>query len=322
MDKATVQLNLELYKKVYLIRAAEQKICEHYHENQIKTPVHMSIGEEAIVAGVCHAISPEHYVLGTYRSHGVYLAVTGETDKYFAELYGKKTGLANGMAGSMHLSAPEHGFLGTSAIVGGIIPIATGVAFANKYKDNDKVVAVFFGDGALDEGAFWESLNCACVMKLPVLFVCEDNGLAIHTPKHLRHGYSSITDIISKFDCTAMKSETTDVETIYNLTIKSIELIKTAQQPVFLHLKYYRYLAHVGPEEDFDAGYRSRDDFEKWYKVDPVAMQEHKLLRLGYDITKIEEIKQLINKQLERSVESAKNAPFPDTSELYMTVRV
>jgi TPP-dependent pyruvate/acetoin dehydrogenase alpha subunit len=109
-------LNMELYKKVYLIRKVEEKICEHYHEDEMKTPVHLSIGEEAISAGVCTALGPENQVLGSYRSHGIYLVKTGDTDKFFAELYGKETGLAKGKVGSMHLSAPEVGFLGTSAI--------------------------------------------------------------------------------------------------------------------------------------------------------------------------------------------------------------
>ncbi len=168
-------LNLDLYKKLYLARRAEKKIREHYMEDEMKTPMHMSMGEEAIAVGVCHALKAEDQVFATYRSHAIYLAKTQKIDDFFAEMYGKDTALLKGKGGSMHMCAPESGFMGTSAIVASIIPVAVGVAFANKQMGNDKLATVFFGDGATDEGAFWESLNVACLMKLPILFVCEDN---------------------------------------------------------------------------------------------------------------------------------------------------
>lgn len=310
-------INLDLYKKMYLIRSAESRICEYYHENEMKTPVHLSIGEEAISAGVCTALGTDGQVFGTYRSHGIYLSRTGDTDKFFAELYGKETGLANGVAGSMHLSAPEEGFMGTSAIVGSIIPVAVGAAFANKIKGNGKITAVCFGDGAIDEGVFWESLNAASLMKLPVLFVCEDNGLAVHTSKSLRHGYKSILDISAQFDCNVIGKDTTDAETIYKLTKDAIRLIRESGRPCFLYLKYYRYLEHVGTSEDFGGGYRSKDEFDKWYEVDPVNMQRKKLLRLGFSNEDIREEEMNIDNQIDLSIKLAKAAPYPDKAELY-----
>ncbi len=315
-----IELNVELYKKVYLIRRTEEKIREHYNEDEMKTPMHMSMGEEAIAVGVCHSLKPEDQIFGTYRSHAIYLAKTGDTDNFFAEMYGKDTSLQKGKGGSMHLYAPESGFMGTSAIVGSIIPVAVGAAFANKRKGNDKLVAVFFGDGATDEGVFWESLNVACLMKIPILFVCEDNGLAVHTPKSLRHGHNSITDIVSQFNCSVFKEKTTDVEVIYELTCNAIRLLKETQKPCFLHLEYYRYLEHVGTNEDFDAGYRSRDEFEEWYKVDPVSLQRKRLLELGCNEAEIQKMERDIEAQIEKSVELAQKAPFPDKSELYKEV--
>ena len=198
MDRT--KFNIELYKSLYLIRRAEEKVREHYYDDEMKTPVHLSVGEEAVATGVIKALSSKDQFFGTYRSHGTYLARTGETDKFFAELHGKENGIARGKAGSMHLCEPEHGFLGASAIVGSIIPVGVGAAFANKYLKNGKIVAVFFGDGATDEGVFWESINTACLWKLPVLFVCEDNELAVFTKDKDRQGYKSLPDIISKFD--------------------------------------------------------------------------------------------------------------------------
>ena len=316
------ELNLKLYKKVYLIRKAEEKIQEHYMEDEMKTPMHMSMGEEAIVTGVCQALNAEDQIFGTYRSHGIYLAKTGETDKFFAELYGKETGMAKGKAGSMHLSALASNFLGSSAVVATTIPVAVGASFVNKLKNNGKLVAVFFGDGALDEGAFWESLNFACLKKLPIIFVCEDNGLAIHSFNSDRQGYKSISDVVSKFKCNVFREKTTDPQVIYRLTCNAIQLQRDTHKPCLLHLKYYRYLEHVGINEDFDAGYRSKDEFEEWYKVDPVNLQRKKLLELGYNDAEIQKVEGDINTQIEKSIKLAQKAPFPDGSEVYKEVYV
>jgi len=313
-------LNLEFYKKLYLIRRAEVGIQKYYFEDEMKTPMHMSMGEEALVVGVCQALKDEDQVLGTYRSHALYLAKTGETDEFFAEMYGKATGKIRGRAGSMHLSAPEKGFIGASAIVGGTIPIAVGAAFANKRKKNGKIVATFFGDGAIDEGCFWESLNIACLMNLPVLFICEDNGFAVHTSATERHGYKSITDIVSKFNCNVFQSETTDVEAIYKLTSDAIKSVEQNQMPAFLHLKYYRYLEHVGVSEDFDAGYRSKEEFEKWQEKDPVDLQRIKLLEKGFKEEEIKKLEKEIDDKIENSIKLAKEAPFIDSKDTYKDV--
>ena len=155
------ELNLELYKKVYLIRSVEDAICKNYIDDHMKTPMHMSMGGEAIASGICHALSPQDQVLGSYRSHALYLAKVGETEEFFAEMYGKKTGMVQGKGGSMHLIAPDEGLISTSAIVGTGIPVGVGAAFANKTHKNGKITVVFFGDGAIDEGVFWESVNAA-----------------------------------------------------------------------------------------------------------------------------------------------------------------
>lgn len=310
-------ISLELYRKMYLIRAAEEQIQRYYHEDEMKTPMHMSMGEEAIAVGVCSALKAIDQVFGTYRSHALYLAKTGDTDDFFAEMYGKATALLKGKGGSMHLCAPHHGFMATSAIVGTNIPVAVGAAFANKYFINKKMTAVFFGDGAVDEGVFWESLNAACLMKVPVLFIYEDNGYAVHSPTTQRHGYRSITEIIQKFNCLVKASDTTDVEEIYDLALESLNEIKKTGQPAFLHLKYYRYLEHVGVFEDFKAGYRDRTEFEEWKRQDPVISQRNKLIKSGFPENEILHIEKEIDEQIGRGIANAKNAPFADETELY-----
>lgn len=309
------KLNIELYRKMYLIRKAETAICDHYTEDEMKTPMHMSMGGEAICAGLCHALKPEDQVLGTYRSHGIYLARTMETDRFFAEMYGRATGTSNGKAGSMHLMAPADGLICTSAIVASHIPVALGAAFVNKTTNNGRTVAVFFGDGAVDEGVFWESLNFACLKKLHVLFVCEDNGYAVHVPAAERHGYASIARIVERFDCDLYESTSTDVGEIHRLATQAIERTKQQSRPAFLHLKYYRYLEHVGVFEDFKAGYRSKDEYEDWVKLDPVRLQRKKLFRFGFD-KQVKALEDAIDEQVSRSIAKAKEAPFPGKQQL------
>jgi acetoin:2,6-dichlorophenolindophenol oxidoreductase subunit alpha len=313
MSKA---LNIELYKKMYLIRTAERKICEKYPEDGMKTPMHMSMGEEAIAVGVSLSLKELGQIFGTYRSHAVYLAKTGDTDDFFAELYGRSTALLKGRGGSMHLCAPQHGFMGTSAIVASSIPVGVGAAFTNKCLNNNKIVAVFFGDGAVDEGVFWESFNCACLMSIPMLFVYEDNGYAVHSPVSQRHGYNSINRIIEGFNCSVKFSDTTDVEEIYNLTSECLEELKNTSRPVFLHLKYYRYCEHVGIAEDFNAGYRSKTEFEKWMERDPLLLQKNKLKKFGFSEEDLNKIEKEISLRVDSSIERAQNASFPSKNEL------
>jgi len=313
-------LCINLYKTMYLIRRAEEKIQEYYPDDEMKTPMHMSMGEEAIVAGVCHALSPDDQVLGTYRSHALYLAKTGETDRFFSEMYGKAEGCARGKAGSMHLSAPEQGLLCCSAIVASSIPVALGTAFANKYKQNAKKVAVFFGDGALDAGVFWESLNFACLKKLPILFVCEDNGFAVHTRREHRQGYVSINDVVSKFNCNAFQEDTTDAEVIYNVSRAAMRALEENDGPCFLRFRYYRYLEHVGINEDFDAGYRSRSEYLQWREKDPLTVLKSKLLFKGVGMEELAVMESEIEAKILKSIELAKKAPLATTSELQQGV--
>jgi len=313
-------LNLELYRKMYLIRCAEENIRKVYCEDEMKTPMHMSMGAEAINAGVCQALNKDDQVFGTYRSHALYLAKTGNIYNFFAEMYGKNTALLKGRGGSMHLCDPQKGFMGTSAIVASSISVAVGAAFANKAKGNGKVVVVFFGDGATDEGTFWESINVAALMKIPVIFVCEDNGLAVHTGPGLRKGYKDITKIISQFECSVLKDDSTNVEQIYNLAAKAIKSVRSTNVPCFIQLKYYRYLEHVGINEDFDAGYRCRKEFASWYKKDPIILQRARLKNAGVSEKIIVRIESKLDREIVDVMKKVKYEPFADEQELYEEV--
>ena len=313
---------LKIYKKLYLIRKSEELIIKHYGEDEMKTPMHMSMGEEAIVAGVIAALQKKDQVFGTYRSHALYLAKTDDADNFFAELYGKVTGSARGKAGSMHLAEPSKGMMLTSAVVGTTIPVAVGAALANKSQRNKKIVAGFFGDGAVDEGVFWESLNFACLKKLPILFVCEDNNLAIHSPTNQRTGYKSIAKVVSQLDCNVTISETTDVFEVYKMAHEMIEKMKKTGRPGFLHLKYYRYLEHVGVNEDFHFGYRSKREFLKWKKIDPLLIARKHLLKNKVEEKDIIALENMIERTLVRSINKAKKAPYPAEKELFTDIYV
>ncbi len=314
MNIKPANLSLDLYRKMYLIRQAEKKIIQEYSHDEMKTPMHMSMGEEAIAAGVCTALEGRHQIFSTYRSHAVYLAATEDINGFFAELYGKASGPAGGKAGSMHLANPEKGVMFSSAVVGTNIAPALGNAFANHYLDNNKIAVVFFGDGAVDEGVFWESINLACLWKLPVLFVYEDNGLAIHAHTASRHSYANLAVIVKQFGCHCVKYPGTEVEEIFNLTKTALEHLESG--PILMSLKYYRYLEHVGTNEDFEAGYRPKEEFLKWREKDPVDMQRAKLIKAGLE-NEVIKIEETVIRQIDQAIILAQNAPFPEPKDLY-----
>lgn len=315
-----LQLNLELYKKIYLIRKTEEAIIAEYDKDEMKTPMHMSMGSEHIAAGVCQALGKKNQVFGTYRSHALYLAKTEDLDGFLGEMYGKITGIIKGKGGSMHLISPQNNLLGVSAIVASTIPLAVGAAFANKFKKTGQITAVFFGDGAVDEGVFWESINIACLKKLPVIFICEDNDLAVHTSTKLRRGYKSLTKIVSEYNCQVLEDDSTDPESIHDLTLKAMEIVQKKEIPVFIQLKYYRYLEHVGVYEDFKAGYRDKSDFEKWFDIDPIKLQREKLLKSGINNEQLKKLELQINQLILTSINNTKKASFPTKNNLFENI--
>jgi len=311
---------LSIYRKLLLIRLAEEKIREEYFKDEMKTPVHLGIGAEAISVGVCHALPKRTKSFGTYRNHALYLTVTGDADGFFAELYGRATGPGKGKAGSMHLSAPEHGLMATSAVVGTTIPLAVGAALANAYRKSPEPVVAFFGDGAMEEGVFWESLNFACLKRLRVIFVCEDNGLAIHARASERRGFRSIAEVVGAFDCHVGDGDGSDLMGVIELTRRMLDRMSRQPKPVFLHFPYLRFLEHVGPREDFDAGYRPRPSPQEIESRDPVRRFEKELLTIGWASAELEAVRAEVARRIDQSAESAQKAPFPPPSELYTDV--
>lgn len=311
---------LALYRKLLLVRGAEERIREEYLKDEIKTPVHLSIGQEAIPIGVCHCLPEGAKAFGTYRSHALYLAITDDTDGFFAELYGKVTGVGKGKAGSMHLSAPAKGLVATSAVVGTTIPLAVGAALANTYRQSDDLLVSFFGEGAVEEGVFWESLNFACLRRLRILFVCEDNGLAIHTPSKQRQGFRSIPEALHGFECHVLSSDGSDLTSVITSTRRMLQLMDDELKPGFLHFTYFRFLEHVGIAEDFDAGYRPRPTAKEIERLDPVLRFEKVLAQSKCSPSELTAVRAAVDEQIDRSVQAAQQAEFPPSSELYTDV--
>ncbi len=312
-----------LYRTLLLARRAEELIRREYASDQMKTPVHLGIGQEAIPVGVCHALPAGSQTFGTYRNHALYLAVTGDSDGFFGELYGRATGPGKGKAGSMHLASPARGLMATSAVVGTTIPVAVGAALAHAYQGRtDDVVAVFFGDGAVEEGVFWESLNFACLRRLRVLFVCEDNGLAIHTPTEQRQGFRSIPEAVQGFRCHVASCHGEDVLDVSAATRGLLQRMREEPQPAVLHARYFRLLEHVGPREDFEAGYRTRPSSDELKAWDPVHRLEQVLAEQGWTPAELTEIRADVDARLEASLRNAQAAPFPAPEELHQDVLV
>jgi TPP-dependent pyruvate/acetoin dehydrogenase alpha subunit len=311
---------IELYNLLFLIRRSEEKIVELYPSDEMKTPMHMSMGQEAIAVGACMAIGSDAQIFSSYRSHAAFLARTQDVDAFFAELYGKKSGTAAGKAGSMHLADPVNGHMMSSAIVAGSIPVAVGAAFAAKRKMNSKISCVFFGDGATDEGVFWESLNIASLLVLPIIFISENNGLAVHTNSAARRGYKSIINVVRQYECTIYEADGTNAEEVLRVTGQAVKAIRCGDGPVFIEFECYRYLQHVGIFEDFDIGYRPRDEYDQWRKRDPILTQRHRLLERGMKDADLKNLEEVIDAKIAHAVASAQSADFAEVEELHRGV--
>jgi TPP-dependent pyruvate/acetoin dehydrogenase alpha subunit len=260
------------YRALYRIRRVEEEIARVYPQDKIKSPVHLSIGQEAISVAVCEALRPGDVVFGSYRGHALYLAKGGDLRQMIAELYGKSTGCAQGKGGSMHLIDTDAGVMGTSAVVGTTIANSVGYAYALKYRGSDAVVASFFGDGATEEGVFHESLNFAALKRLPVLFVCENNSYAIHTHQLRRQALANIAERARSYGIPSQRVDDGDVLGLHEQVERVVADLRSGGcGPFLFECKTYRWKEHVGPGEDWHLGYRMPQEAEPWRENDPLA---------------------------------------------------
>jgi pyruvate dehydrogenase E1 component alpha subunit len=304
-----------MYRSMRLIRRTEEEVARIYPSDKIKSPVHLSIGQEAVSVGVCDILRPDDVVSPTYRGHAAFLAKGGSLRGLMAELYGKATGVAGGKGGSMHLIDMAHNVLGASAVVGTTIPVAVGYALAFKQARAERVVVSFFGDGATEEGVFAESLNFASLRKLPVLFVCENNYYAIHTPISRRWASNSLCERVETYGIPTRRIDDGDVLKLRSSIAGIVAGIRRGEGPAFIECRTYRWREHVGPNEDFDWGYRDRADLEPWIERDQIE-------QLGGMIAP--ERRAAIDADVEREIEDAiafaESSSFPQPEALYTNV--
>ena len=304
-----------VYRSLRLIRRTEEEIARLYPTDKIKSPVHLSIGQEAIAVGVCDALTPGDVIGATYRGHAAYIAKGGDLNRMMAELYGKGTGCAAGKAGSMHLIDMGANILGMSAVVGTTIPIAAGYAFALVREGKGRVAVSFFGDGATEEGVFSETLNFAALHKLPLLFVCENNGYAIHSPIKSRWATEALCERVATYGIPTHELTDGNVFAIRETAERAVREIRDGGGPQFMECKTYRWREHVGPNEDYDDGYRSRDDFKPWLEDDQVAKTGAML-----DAAERTAIDEEVEKLIADAIEFAEQSPWPEPEELFSHV--
>ena len=304
-------MHARLYRALYAIRRLEEEVARAYPGDKIKSPVHLSIGQEAVSVGVCSALQPQDVVFGTYRGHALYLAKGGDMKAMVAELYGRATGCTKGKGGSMHLIDPEAGVMGMSAVVGTTIANAAGYAYALKLKRSDAVVVSFFGDGATEEGVFAETLNFAVLKKLPVLFVCENNGYAIHTAQIKRQGLPDICARARAYGMPAERLEGNDVFALRDKADDAVAKLRAGEGPQFIEAATYRWREHVGPGQDYHLGFRDKSECEQWERTDAVRAMADQLAT-----TERAMIEESVEREVAEAFAFAESSSFPSIAEL------
>ncbi len=310
-----------LLRTMVLIRIFEEKIIEVYPMQDMKTPVHLYIGEEAVAAGVCAHLKKEDYVFTTHRSHGHCLAKGSDPEMLYAEFYGRISGCSKGKGGSMHPVDPENGILGTTAIVGGGIPIAVGTALASRMKKDGRISVTFFGDGASEEGTFHESLNFAALKQLPVVFICENNFSATTSPLSQRQPHENIAKKAGGYGIPGITVDGNNVLDVYDAAKAAVQRARQGKGPTLIECKTYRWKGHVGPDCDHEKGCRPMEDLNKWMKRCPVEMYKDLIINKGL-ITETDYMNLVkeIDAALDDSLKAAKQHPLPDTKELLKDV--
>lgn len=300
----------ELFREALRIRMVEEKIIELYPSDQVQSPVHLSIGQEAVAVGVCKNLSKNDWVFINYRGHAFYLAKGGPLPEFFAELMGKISGLSKGKGGSMHLAAPQVGIMGASAVVASTISHAAGAALASKIRGERRVFVANFGDGATEQGVFHETLNFTALHRLPVLFLCEDNELAVHATKAERQSFS-LKALVGAYGIEYHElREGYDLLRVHEAARTAIESIKNNGNPIFLHIRTARYKEHVGPGDDFYAGYRSESDIRAWQEKDPLCKDKQLKEKLMPELAE----------EIAKAVQFAQDAALPAEKELLSDV--
>lgn len=311
----------EAYKKMLSIRIAEEEIAKYYLENKVMSFVHFYVGQEAVAVGVCDALTREDRAMGNHRSHGHYLAKGGALKPMLCELLGKAEGCCRGKGGSMHMIDKSVNFIGSTPILGSVVPLANGSAFEQKYSKRSSVTAVFCGDGAFEEGVVYETLNLAALFKLPLLLVIENNLYSVNSKiKDRRSAEHDVEKIVTGFGVTYVKADGNDYHDVHTKAQKLVEHIRAGKGPAVLECITYRHMAHSAPIFDDAQGYREEDVLEKRLEKDSVKKLKNELLEKGVAADDLSKLENDIRAEVFASLQYAVAAPYPAPESLYTDV--
>ena len=308
-----------MFLEMLRIRVIEQRIAGRYAEQEMRCPVHLSIGQEAVAVGVCAHLSRSDRVMSAHRSHGHYLAKGGSVYAMIAELYGRKDGCCGGRGGSMHLMDQEAGFWGAVPIVGSTLPIALGLALADRRLGRKNRTAAFFGEGATEEGVFAETLNLACVLRVPMLFVCENNGFSVYTPLPPRRSPDfDFGGLARSLGARFFQGDGNNVEEVSRITAEALEAIeKDPSRPCVLEFFTWRYYEHCGPGQDDHLGYREQEAVKQWAKRCPVTTARARLVAADPQLEKeIQAAEKRYLEEIEAVIEKVRASARPDPATL------
>jgi acetoin:2,6-dichlorophenolindophenol oxidoreductase subunit alpha len=301
-----------LWETMTLIRRVEERIAEMVETGEIGCPCHLYIGQEAIAAGVCAVLEREDTVWGGHRSHGHYLAKGGSLAGLFGEVLLRTTGCAEGRGGSMHLTAPEVGILGTVPIVAGTVPLAAGAAFAYKMRGETTVAVAFFGDGTLEEGHVHESMNLAALYRLPLVLICENNLYASHLHWTERRVADNLYRAGEFHSIPGERVDGNDVEAVEEAARGAVERARRGQGPTLIECRTFRWRGHVGASFDLDVGVERRGELSEWLPRDPLRRLAERLIERG--VTDLAWREQVIDSRINSEVKAARSAARPDAS--------
>ncbi|RYY22307.1 MAG: pyruvate dehydrogenase (acetyl-transferring) E1 component subunit alpha [Sphingobacteriaceae bacterium] len=308
------------YESMLLMRKFEEKTGQLYGQQKIRGFCHLYIGQEAVLAGAMSAMKKGDSMITTYRDHAHALALGTSPNAIMAELYGKATGCSKGKGGSMHLFDKENHFYGGHGIVGGQIPLGAGIAFASKYRGEDFVNMCYMGDGAVRQGALNETFNMAMLWKIPVVFICENNGYAMGTSVARTTNMTDIYKMGLAYDMPSAPVDGMDPVAVHNAMDEAIQRARNGEGPTFLEMRTYRYKGHSMSDPQ---KYRTKDEVESYKAKDPIEVVKQAILKENYaDEAWIEEIDAKIKGIVDEAVKFAEESPYPEASELYTDVYV
>ncbi|MEE8058851.1 MAG: thiamine pyrophosphate-dependent dehydrogenase E1 component subunit alpha [Pseudomonadales bacterium] len=308
MNEKIYQLLLSMLR----IRRVEEEIAGRYGEGKMRCPTHLSIGQEAVGAALGIALQKSDFVVSSHRAHAHYLGKGGDLSRMLAEIHGKEAGCSSGLGGSMHLADPDVGFMGSTAIVANSIPIGVGLGFSAQLKSSQQVSCCCFGDGAVEEGAFYESANFAVLKKLPVLFLCENNLYSVYSPMKVRQPEGrKIYQLAKAIGLHSQMVDGNDGEAVLTAIEEAAQRARAGEGPSFIEFSTYRWREHCGPNYDNDIGYRSVREFEEWKEQDPIVRLKQVLDAQAVITEDYERQLQLLDQEVNEAFEFAEKSVFP-----------